>query len=120
MVESKLMSYKALIGKQLTLAFNMSKDLAIDVIFSKPNTQEFDFSSGVVTTGTISNITLKAIPSKIVKTQSSETMQLLVKNQDAGPLNIYTEVSINLVVWKVVSAINSNNYTTLLQLSRTL
>jgi hypothetical protein len=114
------MAYKSLIAKQLTSAFNMSKDLAIDAIFSRPILQEFDFSTGELEPTTIELVTAKVIPSKIMKGKDVETMKILVKTQDITDITVFTEVKINNVDWSIILDIHSNSYTSLLQLSRTL
>jgi hypothetical protein len=115
------MSYKALVAKQLTAAFNMSKDLAVTVQLNKPKIQEFDFTTGEIVPTTVSTVFVKAIPSKVVKSRSTESLQLLVKNQDIGTdISVYSEVIYENQVWNIIKTINSNTYTSLLQLSKAL
>ena len=40
------MSYKALIDSNLTLAFDMLKDLAVDVVLNESSNNDFNFATG--------------------------------------------------------------------------
>ena len=117
------MSYAALVGKQLTLAFQLSKSLAVDVVFlgTGKAPAEFDFSTGTVPpTKDTPQVYAKAIPSKFSRTTTGETMNLLVSAPEAATLHHYATVQVDLVNWQVVSKITSNRYTALLSLSRTI
>jgi hypothetical protein len=113
------MAYKGLIGNQLTLAFNMAKDLAVSMTFMSA-TKEFDFSTGAVDTTASSSVIVKAIPVKTRKTKDSESLQILIKNKDVGDVSLFSTVVNDGVEWTISATIISNTYTSILELTRSL
>jgi hypothetical protein len=109
--------YKQLISSSITKAFRMLKDLSIVATFSSPTTSGFDFKTGLPISSELQEAQAKIVLGKLKKTETSETLQIIVESKVPG---VYTKVSINGVVWTIVGTVISNQYTTLLALSRTV
>lgn len=112
------MSYKQLIGKSVTLAFKFLKDLAIPATFGRPEVTSFDFQTGRPTEATMVAVEAKVVVGKVKKTDQVETLQIIMDTKLVDPL--FTKVTLEGSTWTIVKVIVSNQYTTLLELSRTL
>jgi hypothetical protein len=112
------MAYKQLVTSSITKAFRMLKDLAVIATFSKPEIESFDFNTGRPSVSLLIDTEAKVVVGKIKRTDKTETLQVIVESKVVD--NTYTKVIIEGVSWTIVRTIVSNQYTTLLELSRTL
>jgi hypothetical protein len=112
------MAYKQLITSSITKAFRLLKDLAVVAVFSKPESQSFDFTTGKPSATLVVDTEAKVVVGKVKRTEKTETLQVIVESKIVD--NTYTKVLIEDVPWTIVRTIVSNQYTTLLELSRTL
>ena len=112
MVEGQLMSYKALIDRNLTLAFNQIKDLAEDVILKKSSSNDFDFGTGT-TSNTVVEKPIKAVvikSNKMSNSHNGSVREIMFKSKGLGDLNAYDVVSFEGADWRFSTKINSDGY----------
>lgn len=99
------MSYKALVDRNISKAFRLAKDFAIEVTFVKSINTDFNFSSAELEQDGV-NINTKAVVVNSSKNASAKSMQLMFKASDAD-LNVYDSVIINGITWKVGPQLSS-------------
>jgi hypothetical protein len=110
------MGLKATIAKAVNSAFDKASDLAIVSTFSRTQSNSFDFSTASATETTLADVTAKLLIIKDYKTKDGlKRLKILVKTVD---VNLYDTVSINNEIWKIGNVIESNRYTTLLEVYR--
>ena len=121
------MSYKALVDSNVTLAFNLLKDLAVDAVLKKSSNQEFNFGTAeMVDDKTSYNIKAVVIEDdKKSDKHNSIKRQLLFKTRGLGDINAYDIISIPNDVnpsvlndWKFGPMINNDGYTILAEIYR--
>jgi hypothetical protein len=110
------MAYNSLIGVQLNKAFNAAKDLAIEAVFTKTTSSEFDFSTGEVNDTTIPSITTKIIITKTSKTPEAKTMTIMFKTKEVGSFSMTDHVYIGNDRWHFGNVITSNNHISVVEL----
>lgn len=114
------MSYSSMIDKQISIAFNKLKDLAIYVELTKTSTSEFDFGTSTVT-NTTSTVVTKAViteTSKRSKEQNSTEKLMMLKTKEVGDLKAYEQVQFEGQAWKIVLPLEHNGYVTMARLVR--
>ena len=110
------MAYNSLIGNSLNKAFNAAKDLAIDAVFTKTTSSEFNFETGEVEDTTIPSITTKIIITKTSKTAEANTMTIMFKTKEVGKFAMTDHVYINNDRWHFGNVITSNNHISVVEL----
>lgn len=113
------MAYLPLIDKQLRVAFNQVKDIAVIGYFRKRTNASFDFN-----TVTASETVSTAIPAKVIiidgvkqdKGASRIKKQLMVKSKEIGELSQYDTVEINGKVWTISGQIKNSGFIYVLEI----
>jgi hypothetical protein len=98
------MSYQALIDSNLVRAFNLIKDLAVDVVLIKKPNPAFDFGTGTASFSASQSITTKAVVIDIKKKAEDRNTiekQLMLKAKDVGDITRYATVQIDSQTWTV-------------------
>jgi hypothetical protein len=106
------MSYANLINSNITLAFKMLKDLAVDATIYKRSSTEFDFGSGVVDTST-STVAVKVIVvDSEKKSQEHNTLitQIMLRSKEILDVTSLDKITINGVSWRFSNILKSNGY----------
>ena len=114
------MSYKALVNSNVTLAFNLIKDLAEDVILVKSSDNDFDFETATASEKTV-NISTKAVVIKDAKKSKAHNAikrQVMFKTRNLGDLTAYDRVMIEGKEWRFGPMINNDGYTVLAEVYR--
>jgi hypothetical protein len=115
------MSYTKLIDKQLTLAFNKVKDLAVNAIVLKRTNGEFNFATGLIASGATTQIHVKAIvvdQEKSSKDVNTEVRQVMFKTQEVTEITLLDKIVINDVTWAFSNMLKSNGYVTVAEISK--
>ena len=115
------MSYKALVDSNVTLAFNLLKDLAVDATLSKSGTVTFDFDTASNVESTRAELPIKAVvvdDDKKSDKSNSIVRQLLFKTRGLGDLNAYDRINIDGHEWQFGPLINNDGYTILAEIYR--
>ena len=123
------MGYKNLVDSNITLAFNLLKDMADDVVLNKSSSADFDFSSGEVAADAgASSVPIKAIvisDDKKSKTENSIKRQILFKTRGLGDVNAYDSIVFNNNLdihlngtWRFGPILNNDGYTILAEIYR--
>jgi hypothetical protein len=121
------MGYKALVDSNITLAFNLLKDMAKDVILNKSSANSYDFGTATVSDKK-TELPIKAVvleDDKKSKMHNSIKRQLLFKTRGLGDLNAYDTVLIEddndssqTLTWRFGPMINNDGYTILAEIYR--
>ena len=117
------MSYKNLVKNKVRQAFNKVGDLASNAILMETNSSTFDFTTQTTNKTVLANKTIKVI---LVKEQALEadsnviSGEVMLISEDAGDLTYYDKISINSVVWSIVSTLDNKGYTTTIKVKREL
>lgn len=115
------MSYKALIDSNLSLAFNLLKDLATEVVLTKKTVPQFNFGNGNAEFGANQTVITKAIEINSNKTsENRNTIQkeLMLKSKDVGDLTNYTTVTINSNTWNLGEIQKNDGFILLVKIFR--
>ena len=110
------MSYASLIDRNLNLAFQKLKDLAIVVTLTKKSGATFDFASGAVANETSSTVVTKAIWLDEEKKEQPKR-QIMLKRKDIGDISIYDTIS-DGTVWKISAPIKNDGYIAILEVHK--
>ena len=123
------MGYKALVDANITLAFNLLKDLAVDVTLNKSAETNFDFGAAEVSPDyKASQLPIKAVilldEKKSAKHNSIER-SIMFKTRGLGDLNAYETILIEddndsskVVKWRFGPLINNDGYTIMAKIYR--
>lgn len=98
------MGYRQLIDANLTRAFNLVKDLAVDVTFVKKSGTSFDFGAGEVEHKTSLSIATKAVVidgSKPSKDNNVMKEVIMFKSRDISPVNQYATIIKAGLTWNI-------------------
>lgn len=110
------MGYKSLIAKSVNSAFNMAQDLAVSGTFHRRSADTFNFSKDAPVEVTLPDVVGKVLILKDLKNKDgTRKLKLLIKAID---LNLFDTVTINNETWSIGSVIESNRYTTMLEVYR--
>jgi hypothetical protein len=98
------MGYQTLIDAKLNQAFNLVKDLAIDIVLTKKQDSTFNFGTGEVKFGSQSVVNTKAIPIDLKKTSENRNTiekQLMLKSKEVGDITKYATVQFQSKTWNI-------------------
>lgn len=116
------MGYKSLVDSNITLAFNLLKDMAEDAVLNKSSSAEFDFGVGLMKTdNALKNLPIKAVvidDDKTSKEHNSIKRQILFKTRGLGDINAYDTITIDGNLWRFGPKINDDGYTILAEIYR--
>lgn len=105
------MSFSKLLDANLVRAFNLVKDLAVTVTFTKKSGTNFDFGEGdTVHSGTVS-VTIKAVVLNTDKKASQHNVvakEIMFKSKDIGQVTEYDSVLLNGEMWSVGPQVKDN------------
>jgi len=112
------MSYSGLINTNINRAFNMVKDLAIEVSLSKKSSASFDFTTDVVTTVATTVLT-KAVITDATKTSKDNTVIkkiAMLNTKNIGEISSYDILSFDNTTWRIGPIINSTQFITIAEI----
>lgn len=115
------MGYQTLLDNNLNKAFNLSKDLAKEVIFVRKPNPNFNFKTGEASFSTSQNITTKAIiyeSKKTSKERNTMIKELLLKSKEIGDATLYDSVKIDNQNWNIVAIPKNNGFVSIIQISK--
>lgn len=98
------MGYQTLIDSNLNKAFNLAKDLAIDIVLTKKPDPTFNFGSGAAEFSTTQTVNTKAIvveAKKKAADRNTVQKQLMLKSKEVGDLNNYTTIQLESLTWSI-------------------
>lgn len=116
------MGYSATINSQLNKAFNLAKDLAVDVVLTKKPNPTFDFATGQAGFSGSQTVTTKAIFADI-KTDAREQSntvrkQVMLKLEESGQIDSYSSLTYNSEVWSFGTIIKSDGFVQLAEVMK--
>jgi hypothetical protein len=120
-VEGELMSYDALVNRNLARAFALAKDLAVDVQLVKSGPVAFDFSSGLPEDAATVEVNTKAVVvSGTTSSDSHKTSakRIMLKTKDVGALSAYDHLRMNGEVWKISPASRDGTFVTIVEIHK--
>ena len=112
------MSYSGLINTNINRAFNMVKDLAIEVSLSKKSSASFDFGTDAVTT-TATTVLTKAVITDVTKTSKDNTVIkkiAMLSTKNIGEISGYDVLSFENTTWRIGPIINSTQFITIAEI----
>lgn len=107
------MGYRTLIDKSLTLAFNLLKDLAVNITLIRKTNTTFDFSTADVTKGTVANTIIKAVILDGTKTSpehNANRKQIIFKSKGIDDITMYDSILLENETWKFGPIISNSGY----------
>lgn len=116
------MSLRNTVTTNARLAFKLIGDLAIDVVFTPHNVDNFDFATKLVEeqVSIPTSLTIKAVLIKDVKKskeRNTRQTQLLFKTEDLpNGIGHYDTVTIGSIIWKIGKPIEDNDYIMLVEI----
>jgi hypothetical protein len=99
------MGLKSLVSRNISTAFDLVKDFAVEATFAKSSNSAFNFASGDLVQST-SNIKAKAVVIEKGKQESTKTTQLMFRTADVD-VSAYDSVTIDKTTWKLGPQISS-------------
>ena len=105
------MAYKSLIDSSLARAYQLAKDLAMNVTFTKKS-GEFDFST-METVSADTSVVVKTIVTdgkQSKEDRSVKVKQLMFRSKDLGSISLFDTVVIQGETWKLGSVIKDSGY----------
>ena len=119
------MGYKSLVDSQVTMAFNLLKDLADDVTLNKSSNVSFNFNTGAKEEKSIPTV-IKAVvitDDKKSDIHNSIKREVLFKTRSLGDINGYDSMTFENAhdthlngTWKLGPIINNDGYTILAEI----
>ena len=122
-----MMGYKSLVDSQVTMAFNLLKDLADDVILNKSSDVSFNFGDASTSQKTEQTVIKAVVTDDDKKSQihNSIERQVMFKTRGLGDINAYDSLTfenshdIHLNgTWKLGPVLNNDGYTILASIYR--
>lgn len=113
------MSYESLINTNLRKAFNLLKDLAVDMQFVKKTGDSFNFSTATSNLADSASITVKAIitdTEKASKERNVTKKLVMFKTEEVGDVNVYDSINYQNINWKLGPIIKSTQFITVVEL----
>jgi hypothetical protein len=107
------MSYKNLIDKSLTRAFNLVKDLADDATLSVSSGVSFDFATGESETDNVEIVQIKLVfitDEKRSEEHNTISRQAIFKTSVSADLTAYDVITIGTDVWTISQIIKGDGY----------
>jgi len=114
------MSYVNLINSNVSLAFNLVKDLAVDALIVKASRSDFDFTTGA-TDQTFTSLPAKAIfveEKKSSKEVNTSVKTVMIKTRESGDISTLDKLSVSNVIWNFTNIVRSNGYITIAEVAR--
>jgi hypothetical protein len=111
------MSYKALINKNIKMAFRLIGDLAEEVILTKKLTSDYNFTTQTAAE-TTQNITTKAVITDADKESEDHNVMkkvMIFMTQDINNITAYDTITANSVIYKIGPLIKSDTYLTIVE-----
>jgi hypothetical protein len=115
------MGYKSLIDKNLSLAFNLTKDLATDITLLKKTSTDYNFATGAVDVLTTETVTVKGIviqTEKNSKERNTSKQQVMLKRADVGDITKYDTLQYDSKVWNIGEIPKNDGYIVLVDIYR--
>ena len=122
------MAFYSFIDANITLVFNLLKDLAVEANLNKSPDNDFNFATAEMETGTDASIPVKVVvikDDKKSKEHNSIRRQVLFKTRGLGDIDAYDTIDIPDEVdpsislsWKFVGKLNNDGYTVLAEVFR--
>jgi hypothetical protein len=122
------MSFQNLVNKNVNKAFNLIKDLATDVTFTKKAITGFDFNTKSNTAGTDTIVTTKAVIIESKKgrkgsigsntSRNAQRKEIMLKTQDIGDISFYDFVTFGGNDWKIGATIADNGFIVMSEIYR--
>jgi hypothetical protein len=115
------MSYKAMIGRNVKLAFNLLRDLADPAILKKRDNTEFNFNTVEMKSKKTSNVETKilVIDEKYSSTENKVvSKEILLKTQEIGDITIYDQIELPDGIWTFGPIIKTDRFITITQIYR--
>lgn len=116
------MGFSNLIDSNLTRAFNLVKDLAIEAVFTLKSGTSFNFGNAETTHTSSTSSTVKAVvmESSKKKASSQNTIErtLMFKSKDLIDVSGYDSVAIAGEVWNVGQTVKNDGRITILSIYR--
>lgn len=115
------MSYRELISKQVAKAFDLLKDLAIDVTLLKKTSETFNFGTAEMANAGVESLVTKAVwleDEKLSRDHNSIKRQMLFKTKGIGDVKLYDRVLIDDLEWRIGTPILDDGFTLLADLYR--
>lgn len=113
------MAFEALINSNLNRAFNLAKDLAVDVQFVRKTGDGFDFATATSNLTNSSSITVKAIITDTEKSSKERNVSkklVMLKTQEVGDVNSYDSINYQNINWKLGPIIKSTQFITVVEM----
>jgi hypothetical protein len=113
------MSYVNLINKNVDLAFQAIKDLAIEVTLTKKNVTGFDFGSGsntedadtvLVTTAVVVSAVKGNPDNREATNRNKQQKNVMLKKQDVGDVTFYDTLLIAGQLWQLGQIITDDGF----------
>ena len=111
------MSYKSLIDANLNRAFNLAKDLAVDVTFTKKSGSDFDFGTASTTEISSTDITIKGLWIDADKKSSKIAVpekHLMIKRKEVGDVTSFDSLIENGITYNISSILKDYGYIVIL------
>jgi hypothetical protein len=114
------MSYRNLIDKQITKAFNLIKDLAIPANLQLKLPSNFDFENAAANTSTESIVAIKIV--FVSEKKKGSTFEAVVMFQKKGidDINLYDKITANDIEWRISSTSVNDSFVYTLKIYREL
>ena len=119
------MGYKALVDSQATMAFNLLKDLADDVVLNKSSNVNFNFGSGEKEERIESSVIKVVVIDDDKKSDAHNSIkrEVLFKTRGLGDINAYDSMTFENAhdthlngTWKLGPVLNNDGYTILAEI----
>ena len=113
------MSYESLINTNLNRAFNLLKDLAVDMQFVKKTGDGFDFATATSNLSNSSSVTVRAIITDTEKSSKERNVikkLVMFKTIEVGDVNVYDSVNYQNTSWKLGPIIKSTQFITVVEM----
>jgi len=114
-------SYRSLIDKQVSNAFNKVKDLAVEATFTKRTSTGFDWNAGKTTSTSLAPIAVKLVvveTEKPAKGTNTIVKTVLLKASEVGDLNSYDSVKFEGFDWKLGERLHESGRVWMVKLFR--
>jgi hypothetical protein len=95
------MGYSAMIDRQINLAFQRVKDLAVDATLVKSTSSSFDFNAGQLSNQTAAPLVLKIVVTGEVTKSNTITRTLMAKGADVVSFSLYDTMQLDGYIWRI-------------------
>jgi hypothetical protein len=115
------MGYRSLVVNKVRKAFDLVKDLAIEVTLTQKDTTGFNFGTAENNMSTPVITVVKAVVVTSDKTSAEKgtiTKEVLLKSEDVNDITLYDKITINGIVWSINFPHKDDGYVTTLNIYR--